>query len=61
MTKKKIVALALATSMILGGTPVYAQTVSVTSGTGSGSSPSSFTVTADMLTGGDLVVTIPDS
>lgn len=61
MTKKKIVALALATSMILGGTPVHAQTVSVTSGTGSGSSPSSFTVTADMLTGGDLVVTIPDS
>lgn len=57
-TSKKILALAMATAMLGSTYTVNAQTVDV--GSGTGSSPSEFSVTAEML-GGDLVVTIPDT
>lgn len=59
---RKLVALALATSMMLGGTlTAFAQDVSLTDGSGTGTTPTTFTTTADMLEGGDLVVSIPDA
>lgn len=57
-TSKKILALAMATAIMGSTVTVNAQTVDV--GSGTGSSPSEFSVTAEML-GGDLVVSIPDS
>lgn len=60
MRTKKLLAAVLASSMVLGGTiTAKAQTISVTGDT-TGTSPTSFNVTADML-GGDLVVTVPDA
>ena len=59
--KKKLVALMMVSTMLVGGTlTAYAQDISVTDDSVTGSSPTSFNVTADML-GGDLVVTIPDT
>lgn len=59
-TNKKILALAMATAIMGSTVTVNAQTIDSSGGSGTGSSPSEFSVTAEML-GGDLVVTIPDS
>lgn len=59
-TSKKILALAMATAIMGSTVTVNAQTIDSSGGSGTGSSPSEFSVTAEML-GGDLVVTIPDS
>ena len=62
MKTKRFLAVALASTMVLGGTiTANAQTINVTGDTATGSSPTSFNVTADMLEGGDLVITVPDS
>lgn len=59
--RKKILALIMVGTMVLGGTmTAYAGDISVTGDTASGSSPTNFVVTAEML-GGDLVVTVPDT
>lgn len=51
----------MALSLVLGGTSVaHAQDISVTGNSATGSSPSQFDVTSDML-GGDLVVNVPDT
>lgn len=51
----------LVATMLVGGTfTVNAQNIPVTGDSTTGSSPSSFDVTADML-GGDLIVTVPDT
>ena len=61
MKTKRFLAVALASTMVLGGTiTANAQTINVTGDTATGSSPTSFSVTADMLAGGDLVITVPD-
>lgn len=61
MKTKRFLAVALASTMALGGTiTANAQTIDVTGDTATGSSPTSFSVTADMLEGGDLVITVPD-
>lgn len=60
--RKRLVALMLASTMVIGGTiTANAQTIPVTGDTATGNSPTSFSVTADMLEGGDLVITTPDS
>lgn len=59
--RKRFLALAMAGTMLVGGTlTAYAQDISVTGDTATGSSPTTFEVTAEML-GGDLVVTVPDT
>lgn len=59
--KRKLVALVMTATLMLGGTlSVNAQDIAVSGDTATGSSPTSFAVTADML-GGDLVVTVPDT
>lgn len=59
--KKKLVSMLLLSCVLLNTTIVNAaQTISVTGDTASGSTASSFNVTAGMLDGGNLVVTVPD-
>lgn len=58
--RKKLVGLLMTMTLIGGTIPAYAQDIAVTGDNATGSSPTSFSVTADML-GGDLVVTVPDT
>lgn len=59
--KKKLVALMMVSTMLVGGTlTAHAQEIAVSGDTAEGSSETSFEVTAEML-GGDLVVTVPDT
>ena len=59
--RNKFLALTMAIVLSFGGTAMAnAQSIPVTGDTATGSSPSSFDVTADML-GGDLIVDVPDT
>lgn len=59
----KVLSTALIMGMVLGTTSMTAlaaQEVDMSTGVGAGDVPTSFEVTADMLDGGDLLVTIPE-
>lgn len=58
--KKSVTALAMSVMLLASSMNVFAADVSVSGDSANGQTPTSFTVTTDML-GGDLVVTIPDN